>query len=211
MGTMSHITLPSCTRAVIFDCDGVLIDSWNAALHFFNSMRRAVGLGPMSSEEEQACFVRTISESLDMIIPAPRRAEAEQAWKSFDMAEILDLIRPHEGIAELLGRLRGAGLLLAVSTNGGQEQHTILEHHGLRAPFHRIVTADDVERGKPWPDGPNLILEEFDLTPDQTVFVGDSAVDAETARNAGIPFWAYANPDLAAQVHIRCFADIHPA
>lgn len=205
---MSTLTLPASTQAVIFDCDGVLVDSWNAGKFFFNSMRQAVGLGPLSPEEEAACFVRTIPESLDMIIPPDRREQADQAWKSFDLNEILDLIRPHEGVADLLERLRNAGKGLAVCTNGGAEQHTILERHGLLGFFDLLITTEDVARGKPWPDGVETILRHFRIRPEQAVYIGDSAVDQRTARNANVPFWAYADPTLEAGAHIRHFADV---
>ncbi|MGE4291498.1 MAG: HAD family hydrolase [Desulfovibrio sp.] len=202
---MPTLFLPPETRAVIFDCDGVLIDSWHAALHFFNSMRAAVGLGPMNPEEERDCFVRTIPESLDVIIPAPLRAEAQRAWEAFDLGELLGLIQAHAGVPALLDRLRRAGRGLAVCTNGGAEQHVILKHLDLLQRFDLMITAEDAPRGKPWPDGCAMILERFALRPDQAVYVGDSHVDEETARNAGIPFWAYRNPELNAVAHISDF------
>ncbi|WP_022661447.1 HAD family hydrolase [Paucidesulfovibrio longus] len=205
---MPNPTVSPQARAVIFDCDGVLIDSWNAALHFFNSMRRAVDLGPLNPDEERACFVRTIPESLDLIIPAPLRAEAQRAWDDFDLEEILELVRPQPGIGRLLERLRAAGRGLAVCTNGGAEQHPILEHLDLRDHFDHIVTAEDTPRGKPWPDGSRDILRRFGLGPEEALFVGDSHVDEETARNAGIPFWAYRNPALNAQTHVRDFDEV---
>lgn len=193
---------------MIFDCDGVLVDSWDAAHHFFNSMRSAVGLGPLSPEEELDCFVRTIPESLDRIIPAPLRGRAQQAWESYDFNDNLRRIRLHAGVDELLDRLRAAGRGIAVCTNGGSEQQIILEHLDLMRRVDLMVTAEDAPRGKPWPDGCRMILERFGLRPEEAVYVGDSHVDEQTARNAGVPFWAYRNPGLEADAHLSDFGRV---
>lgn len=205
---MTTIAIPRHVHTVIFDCDGVLIDSWEAGLHFFNSIRQAVGLGPLTPEQERDCFVRTIPESLELIIPETLQEDARQAWESFPMDAILERVRAQPGIAALLDRLHDAGRGIAVCTNGGAEQHTILEHLGLRNRFDLIVTAEDAPRGKPWPDGARSILRHFDIQPDRALFVGDSHVDEDTARNAEIPFWAYRNPALNAVVHVDDFSNI---
>jgi HAD superfamily hydrolase (TIGR01509 family) len=79
----------------------------------------------------------------------------------------------------------------------------VLRSHGLEDAFDLVVTALDVINPKPHPDQLNKILDHFALAPDQTIFIGDSELDAAAARAAGVSFVAYANRMLAADFHIE--------
>jgi phosphoglycolate phosphatase-like HAD superfamily hydrolase len=67
-----------------------------------------------------------------------------------------------------------------------------------------------VERPKPFPDPLFKILAQFKAAPRQSLFVGDSEVDENTARAAGVPFVAYCNPSLQADYHIDSLKDLRP-
>jgi len=63
-------------RGVVFDCDGVLFDSRDVNRHYYNHIRGALGLAPMSREEEDYAFMHTVDKAMARIIPAdscPRR------------------------------------------------------------------------------------------------------------------------------------------
>jgi len=71
-----------------------------------------------------------------------------------------------------------------------------------------VVTAWDVQRPKPAPEGLKKVLGRFRLTPGEAVYVGDTQVDEAASAAAGIPFIAYANPSLRAAHHIRNLGEI---
>lgn len=194
--------------AVIFDCDGVLIDSWDANIFAYNHIRQAVGLPPMSEEEEQFVFVSTIDESLDHIIPRDLRPRAYEAWAALPLTDLLARIRLQPGVVEFLRLLREHGIGTAANTNGGSEVHPLFEALGLTPYFDIVVTAEDVVRPKPDPEGVRRILAYFNIGPDEAVFIGDSAVDLSTARSARVSFWSYRNPDLDADLHVTDFPDL---
>ncbi|QGY39197.1 HAD hydrolase-like protein [Pseudodesulfovibrio cashew] len=208
MTDFSTIPELAAAKAVIFDCDGVLIESWASTMYYFNHVRRAVGLGPMDAELEEYCFIHTIDESLAHMVPPELLDRAMAAKLPMPFDGMIPLIELQPGIIGFLESLRRAGKLLAVDTNGGEEQYEILRANDLLDRFDLIVTADDVARGKPSPDGPRLILDHFALTPEEALFVGDSIMDQGAADATGIPFWAYRNPALSARRHIDDYASL---
>lgn len=183
--------LPANVRAVIFDCDGVLVDSWNSTKHYFNSIRSAVGLGPMDEEQEHYCFVHTVPISVAYIVPKADLEKALHAARTFPFEELESLVRLQPGVDGFLERLQQAGLVLGVVTNAGNEQHAILKHLGIHHRFDRIVTTEDVDHGKPSPEGIQLILNQFGLEPEQALFIGDSQLDRAAAQAAEVLFWGF--------------------
>ncbi|WP_243546690.1 HAD family hydrolase [Pseudodesulfovibrio tunisiensis] len=208
MPETTHIRLPEAARTVIFDQDGVLIDSWDSSIHYFNRIRQEMGLGPMSRDQEDYSFIHTVDQSIDHITPDHLKHLIPQAKATVRFEELLPLVKLQPGIVEFLERLRDAGFKLAVDTNGGIEQHMILEHVGLLHLFHKIVTTADVAEGKPSPEGVHAILGEFDLNTAQALFIGDSSIDMRTANNAGVTFWAYRNSDLKAGIHLADYGSV---
>ena len=80
-----------------------------------------------------------------------------------------------------------------------------LSLHGLAQYFDLVVSALDVALSKPDPESLNKIIAHFQLRPEEAVYIGDSVVDAEAARRAGIPLIAYKNPELDADLHVKSF------
>jgi len=104
--------------------------------------------------------------------------------------------------------LNDVGVALAVNTNSGKEARTVLERLGVKLLFDLIVSADDVSRPKPDPEGVRMIMRRLGVEPDRTIYVGDSSIDQTTAREAGIAFWAYRDPELEADLHFRDFSGL---
>lgn len=191
MSPAATLSIPAEVQAIIFDCDGVLVDSWRSTRHYFNSIRAAVGLGPMDSGQEDYCFVHTVPVSVAHIVPVADLERALDAARNFPFEQLLPLLQLMPGIVGVLEQLRAAGLKLAVDTNAGAEQHIILDNMGIRDHFDMIVTTEDVIRGKPSPEGVRLILDRFGLTPGSALFIGDSHLDRQAAESAGVPFWGF--------------------
>lgn len=190
------------SRAVIFDCDGVLTDSRDANCYFYNRIRKALGLPPMSLDEEDYCFVATNDEVLARIIPTELLTEAAKSMASIEYGEIFARIRVRPGALDFLRTLRAAGVITAADTNGGPEVGPYFQAMGLTGLFDMVVTAVDVARPKPDPEGVFLIMERFGLRRQEVVFIGDSEFDRQAARGAGVAFGSFANPGLEADFHL---------
>ena len=180
----------SGVRALIFDLDGTLIDSKKDLVTSVNAMLHEVGRGELS-EDVIASFVGSgaavlVSRALG---GNPSEEEVKKALEIFLMRyeeHKLDVTRAYPGVDETLSKLDGHSL--AVLTNKPTRMSVrILDALGLSRHFRVIYGGNSFETKKPDPLGATTILKEFGIAPDQALMVGDSEVDVQTARNAGMP------------------------
>lgn len=95
---------------------------------------------------------------------------------------------PH--VREVLLALRGSGVHLAVVTNKeGRFTQAVLQAHAMQDTFDMVVSGDTLATKKPHPAAIQHCLDHFGVSPEQALFVGDSSIDAQTARNAGVRVW----------------------
>ena len=195
-------------RGMIFDCDGVLVDSRESNVRYYNLLRMLVGLPPMSAQDEHFVHTSTHDEAIARVIPPVLLPSLSRAAANVNyMRDVLPLLSPAAGLTECLDALRGKGIALGICTNRSESMFALLEHFGLAGYFSQIMTAGRVTP-KPAPDGLLRILDAWGAKGDEAVFVGDSHVDQQAAQNAGVRFWAFNAPELAAERHIRNFSEL---
>jgi phosphoglycolate phosphatase len=176
---------------LIFDLDGTLIDSRLDLAHAVNATRLHLNMPPLDTELVTT-YVGNGAPVLMRRSLGPEATEelVQRALEYFLIyyeQHKLDNTRPYPGIPEALEELAGEGVLMAVLTNkpirmtGG-----ILDGLNLSRYFARIYGGNSFDAKKPNPIGVETLLSELDVTPESTMFVGDSDVDVRTARNAGI-------------------------
>jgi phosphoglycolate phosphatase len=193
---------------VIFDCDGTLVDSSISNRLFYDGIKTRLGLPPMTVEEEAFSYVRPIAITLEKIIPGPLLSRAGEMVEATDWEDLAGQTRLQEGVAEFIGYMKKSGALTAINTNGSQEVHTILELLGVADLFDLVISADDVSRPKPDPEGVRLILARLGKEPGESVYIGDSIIDQLTAAGAGVEFWAFQAPDLTAVRHVDDYGEL---
>jgi len=193
-------------RGFIFDCDGVLIDSFVANTVYYNKYRTHFGLPPMSPEDEVYTHIQNVYDSLRRIVPAERYEEAMAYRSQIDYKDMLPFLNREPGIRRLLGWLKAKEFLLGVDTNRMDTVHLVFKAVDLENYFSPVMTVANTAAPKPNPDGVRQILEAWGVGREDVVFVGDSSVDMDTARNAGVDFWAFKNPDLEAELLVPDFA-----
>lgn len=198
-------------RGLIFDCDGVLIDSYAANTAYYNQFRKRFGLPPMNREEADATHILNVFESLRRIIPEEHYEAAVAYRLELDYREILPHLKREPGIRRLVRRLKDLGLPLAVNTNRMDTMPMVLSTVDLEGVFHPVMTSATVTRPKPDPEGVEKILAAWGMQPGEVAFLGDSSVDEATAKNAGVPFWAFKNPALEAELHVPDFPTLQRA
>ncbi len=178
-------------RLVIFDFDGVLVDTADDITHAANQLlaehrrpparpdlvRRLIGGGAEG-------LVRHLLPEVD----GAAAAAAAQRFKEYYGACYDQRSRLYPGVTPTLARLRAAGLLLAVATNK-VEAITIdlIDKLGIGGYFAAVVGAESVGRRKPDPESLCLILERLRVAPSQAIMVGDTAADIVAGRAAGMP------------------------
>jgi HAD superfamily hydrolase (TIGR01509 family) len=192
-------------RGFIFDCDGVLIDSFVANTVYYNKYRTHFGLPPMSPEDEIYTHIQNVYDSLRRIVPAELYEQALAFRSQIDYRDMIPFLTREPGIRRLLRWMRGAGFLLAVDTNRMDTVHLVFNEVDLQGYFDPVMTVANTAAPKPDPDGVRQILDAWGLAREEVAFLGDSSVDMETARNAGVAFWSFKNPDLRCDLLVPDF------
>jgi len=200
--------LPGRIAGVVFDCDGVLIDSRTANMAYYNRIRAFGGLGPMNRDEEEYAHMHSVQETLMRIFPHAMHGRLKELAGNVDYErDILPMVHAEPGLHACLDTLRDRGLRLAICTNRGRGMKAVLDSFNLRPYFDPVMTVADV-KAKPAPDGLLHIAEHWRRPPEELIFVGDSLLDAMAAKAAGACFLAYRNPRLQAQGHVDSFAEL---
>jgi HAD superfamily hydrolase (TIGR01509 family) len=182
--------------AVIFDCDGVMFDSRQANINFYNHLLERYGLPPMTEDDTAFVHMNTAEKSVRRIFHGTPFTEKAQAYRMrMDYTPFIKDMVIEPGLKDLLGKLKPR-VGLAVATNRSNTIGEVLEQNGLSGFFDIVVSSLDVENPKPHPESIHKILDFFDIGPDQAVYVGDSLIDLDTARAAGVRFIAYGNSSL---------------
>ena len=195
-------------RGIVFDCDGVLVDSLAANKWYYNWYRERFGLPPMNAEEERYTHIQNVYNSLKRIVPEGRLEEALALRDEFDYRLVLPHITPEPGVFDLLILLRGMGVRMAVNTSRTNTTELLLSYLGMDGFFHPVVATANVTKPKPHPEGVHQILDAWGLGTGDVAFIGDSSVDQGTAENAGVPFWSYKNPRLTAVLYVPDFPSL---
>jgi phosphoglycolate phosphatase len=195
-------------QVIIYDCDGVLIDSRESNRAFYNHILGHFGLPPLIDEQLEVVHVSTARGAIDYLFqgqPALEEAQAYQGTINNDPFLTLLNLTPH--IREVLAQLR-TRYHTAIATNRGKSLPLVLKTLGIADCFDLTISAYDVSRPKPHPECLLKILSHFRLAPEAALYIGDAALDQEVAATAGVPFAAYKNPGLKARYHLQDHLDL---
>jgi len=192
-------------RCVIYDCDGVLFDSIEANMRLYNDLCAAVGRVPLREEEIRYVHTHTVYEAIHFIFGQEDELEkrALESLKKIDLREYIVYLKMEPYLLQTLNLLKAKGILRAINTNRTTSMKHIMERFHLWPFFDMVVTALDVANPKPRPESIEKILQKFNLNKEETVFVGDSEVDQQTAQSSGIKFIAYKNREIANDAFIE--------
>jgi beta-phosphoglucomutase len=176
--------------AVIFDVDGVLVDSYQA--HYKSWLQMFAEHDVSFTEQDfRGTFGRT-SRDIIAALYGEVLSEAEmELWDDRKESLYRDIIRESfpaiDGAGELLDALHAAGFLLGVGSSGPPENIALtLECIGRANLFDAVVTRIDVTRGKPDPQVFQIAGERLDAEPGQCVVVEDAPAGIEAANRAGM-------------------------
>lgn len=175
---------------IIFDCDGVMIDSAEANRFLYNRVLGVLGLPPLTREQEIFAFQATYQQALEALVPVEmhdRVPEATRTAVDYD-TDILPKIKLMPGFREFIEKAHARGLKLAIDTNRTEMGiMKVLEHFHLPEIFAPIISSSNSEP-KPSPQGAMKICAAWDADPARALFVGDSVDDRLAAEGAGVCF-----------------------
>lgn len=193
---MSVNCAPRAVAAVLFDLDGTLLDT---AADIALALNRALAeqrLPPLPEEEVRQLIGRgapTLIERAVVRVAGHGAADVHSLLASFSFhydrmhERDEDRARAFPGVAEGLASIRALGLRVAVVTNKSRHAAaSLLQRLGLSQWIEVIVGGDSCQHRKPHPQPLLIACEALEVTPAQTLMVGDSTIDVQAARAAGM-------------------------
>jgi phosphoglycolate phosphatase len=180
--------------ALVFDLDGTLIDSRRDITTAINRMRGDLGLPPLALEQ----VITLVERALGPGVPPERIDRALESYLGYYWDVCLETTRTYPGVDVMLAQLAGRYPLALLSNKGEALSRKILDGLGLTAHFREILGGDSLPTRKPDPAGLRVLADRLGVPVERLLLVGDTWVDAETARNAGCPFalveWGFPRP-----------------
>ncbi len=192
--------MTSACPCVIFDVDGVLVDSYAAHFQSWLALADECGCHRMTEDEFRATFGRTSRETIAAIWPGPSLSIAQIAELDDRKEELYrDMLRQDfraiPGARDLIRALREAGFGVAAGSSGPPPNvYLTLDQLGVRELMDAVVTATDVVRGKPDPEVFLTCARKLQADPAQCAVVEDAVVGVEAANRAGMLSIAYVAP-----------------
>ena len=180
--------------SVIFDFDYTLANSSAGEVECVNHALRAMNLPPAVNSDIHAMIGVSLPETYRRLTRDSGKTGADEFVRLFIEradAVMLDYIVLFESVRPAVKQLIANGLTLGiVSTKYHRRIEAFLKREKLTYVFKVIVGGEDVTAHKPDPTGLLIAIDKLGYSSSQTVYVGDSVVDAETAKRANVPFVA---------------------
>ena len=178
-------------KTYIFDLDGTLLDTLNDLHASCNYALRTHGMPERSLEEVKQFVGNGVKKLMERAIPNglenPLFEETLQTFRQHYLLHNLDTTLPYPGIMEMLQQLKAQGKRIAVVSNKFYAATQDLCKHFFGDTIQVAIGEREDIKKKPAPDTVLEALRQLQVTRQDAVYVGDSEVDVETARNSGIP------------------------
>lgn len=180
------------TKLIIFDLDGTLLNTINDLAVSANHALHQNSYPEHELHEYQFFVGNGITKLIERALPQEVRQESiilklREEFVQYYQQHKTDLTCPYPGIPELLHELHSSNISLAVASNKYHQGTVELIHHYFGNSLFKIIAGQKENiPAKPHPAIVNNILEQIGISPCQTLYVGDSGVDMQTAKNSGI-------------------------
>lgn len=176
---------------IVFDLDGTLLNTLGDMQDSVNYALSKFGFPGRNLDEIRSFVGNGVAKLVERSVPAGTdevtTAQCLSEFKAYYIEHSMDKTRPYEGIIEMLGEVKKAGIKTAVVTNKMQQAADDVVNHFFGNLIDVTIGQVDGLPNKPAPDGVWLALEKLGSKKEDAVYVGDSEVDCATAHNSGLP------------------------
>lgn len=186
-------------KAVIFDIDGVLMDSFEANLKFFQDLMMKFGYSPPTREEFPPIFHLNMWDAIKVLTKSDSEEEIKKIWEAGrdrKVAYPVELLNMPEGTKEAI-EILNRNYLLGIVTNrikGSAFEASQLAK--LKDYFKATVSYEDTVKHKPDPDPLFLAAKKLGVQPEEAVYIGDVGNDVKAAKAAGMKAIIYSKDKI---------------
>src|SRR3989344_5953039 len=181
-------------KAVLFDIDGVLVDSFEANLKFYQDLLSKAGYPPPTRESFSKLFHLTMFDVIKTIIKSTSDTEIQRIWEMGNRRDVrypLELLSAPTNFEKTLLKLHKTYLLGIVTSRVKNGVFEIPELATLQHIFSSVVTYEDTLNHKPHPEPLLLAIHELGIHPENAVYVGDLESDIQAAKAANMKIIMY--------------------
>lgn len=180
-------------KAVIFDLDGTLTNTLQSIWKSANLALADVGL--LTFEVDRYRYF--VGDGVDELVRRALVANGDEELTQFEQVRERYLyhfekyvnyeVKPYDGIRELLTALKERGIRMAVNSNKPHERTVeVVEEIFGKGTFDMLVGQCEERARKPAPDGVLHIMDKLQLIPEEVIYLGDTCVDMQTGKSAGV-------------------------
>ena len=174
-------------KLFIFDLDGTLVDAYPAIIASFNFAMLEFGYPAQSDRVIKKAVGRGDENLLKPFVRRNDLARAIKVYRTHHAKALLKKVRIMPHARPLLSCLKNKGMKIAIASNRPTKYtHLILKALGLDKIFNKVLCADRLKFGKPNPLILNKITRQLGVPKEESLYIGDMAIDVEAGKRAGI-------------------------
>lgn len=175
-------------ETVLFDLDGTIIDTNELIISSFLHVFESQAPGPLTREQIIPHMGTTLEQQLQAFSGGVEDVSPfVKAYRSFNTLHHDEMVRPFPHVNEVVERLHRHGMSLGIVTTKIRPSTMMtLEKFDLERFMSAIVTVNDVLNPKPHPEPVLTAIERLGANPETTLMIGDSPVDIQSAKAAGV-------------------------
>lgn len=178
-------------KAVLFDIDGVLINTFEANLKFFQDLMKNTGYPEPTREEYRKLFHRTMIDTVGILSKSESKEEVQRIyslWHDRSFGYPTELVTSPPKMKETIAELSQKYILGLVTSRVKRNIFETDNMKEIEQYFQDIVAVNDTDKHKPDPEPLLLMLEKLEITANEAIYIWDSESDFLAAQAAGMPF-----------------------
>lgn len=184
-------------KAILFDIDGVLIDSRRANKKYYRDLIQFAGYPDPPDEAFLDSFHRTAWDNIARMTGETDETKIRRVWEMLGQVPYpLAAVKIFPGAQKVLQKLAKTHTLALVTSRVKVGVEHFFQIFGNREIFSAVVAFEDYNHPKPDPEPILIALKRLKVKQGEAVYIGDSASDQEAARAAGVYFIGFNNQDL---------------
>lgn len=187
-------------KAVIFDIDGVLIDSFEANLKFFQNLMVAAGYPSPTREEFPSLFHLSMMDVIKKLVGPQSPEEIVRVYQLGETRSVVypvELVNIPDGADEIIKTLSEDYLLALATSRVRNSVYEIPSLAKLERYFRAVASYEDTENHKPFPDPLLYAAQKLGVAPGECVYIGDVENDIKAALAAGMKSILFSKENVA--------------